>query len=330
MSDRWRVVVVGLGSIGKRHARLLAERPDVSLEAVELDAEAVERARPEISDLRVLHPSFEAALSSGPDVVLIATPAPFHAGQTIAALEAGCHVLCEKPMSDNVKDAERMKAAAEKSDRLLSIGFSLHFSPSVVRFRDIVRSGRLGELVHINMHIGSYLTLVLSRSRHQARMEGSLMLDYAHQPDLLYWMLGHNPRGVYAAACLAPTVELKSNPNVVSMTYDYDEPLVSYIHLNFIQAPAQARYEAIGDQGWVHLDAETGLQRVGSGGWEGSVAEEIIGGARDEVYQAEHQRFFDAIDGKGEVESPPGDAIQSMYVIDAAIESWKTGKRVEL
>ena len=330
MSDRRRVVVVGLGSIGKRHARLLALRPDVSVEAVEPDAEALDVARPEISELAVVHGSLEDALTSRPDIVLVATPAWLHAEQTIAALEAGCHVLCEKPMSDQVGDAQRMQAAAATSDGLLSIGFSLHFVPAVTRFREVVQGGQLGDLTYIHMHIGTYQTLVFSRSRHQANVEGALLLDYAHQPDLLYWLLGQNPRGIYAAGCRTPNLELQSNPNVISVICDYDEPLISSIHLDFVQAPSQARYEVIGDRGWVHLDAETGLMRIGSGGWDGQIVEESIPAARDEIYIAEHQRFLDAIDGKCDVESPADQSIQSMYVIDAAIRSWKSGKRVEL
>src|SRR4051812_9876905 len=93
MPHKLRVTVVGLGSIGKRHARLLSERADVSVEVVEPSAESLAIARPEIGDVRV-HPSFDAMLDTRPDVVWIATPTPLHAQQAIAALDAGAHVFC--------------------------------------------------------------------------------------------------------------------------------------------------------------------------------------------------------------------------------------------
>jgi len=327
--DMRRIIVVGLGSIGRRHARLLSARTDLRVEAVEPDDESLARARSEIGEMHI-YPSFEAAVATRPEMVLIATPPCLHADQTIAALAAGCHVLCEKPMCDNLADAKRMQKAAESADKVVSIGFSGHFSPPVIRLRELMQNGELGQLVYAHLHVGTYLTLVLSLSRHQAELEGAVMLDYAHQPDFLFWALSRNPRGVYVAGEQAGRQELQSNPNVVSLTCDYEDPLITSIHLNFVQAPAQARYEVIGDQGWAALDLETGQLRIGSGGHEGSIREEMFPQPRDAIYQAEHQTFMDAVDGKCQTESPVNEAIQSMYVIDAAMRSWKSGQRVVL
>src|SRR5437764_461349 len=95
-----RVVVVGLGSIGRRHVRLLCERPDVKVEVVDPSADAVQQARQELGSLPA-HTSLEEALATGPDVVWLATPTALHAEQAMAALKAGSHVFCEKPMSDS-------------------------------------------------------------------------------------------------------------------------------------------------------------------------------------------------------------------------------------
>ena len=64
------------------------------------------------------HGSFDAMLASSPDVVWIATPTPLHAEQTIAALQAGAHVFCEKPMSDDLADALRVTSTAAASERV--------------------------------------------------------------------------------------------------------------------------------------------------------------------------------------------------------------------
>ena len=99
-----RVVVIGTGSIGKRHGRLLCERSDLSVELCEPSAAALAAtlADPEESfwaaDLET-HSSLEAALASKPDAVVLCTPHTLHAQQAIAALDAGVHVLCEKPMA---------------------------------------------------------------------------------------------------------------------------------------------------------------------------------------------------------------------------------------
>ncbi len=102
IAEQRRVVIVGIGSIGRRHARLLRERKDIAVEVFEPSADMLTRAERELGPL-VKHESFELMLATQPDVVWICTPNPLHAPQTVAALGAGCHVFCEKPMSNSTR-----------------------------------------------------------------------------------------------------------------------------------------------------------------------------------------------------------------------------------
>jgi len=80
------------------------------------------------------------------DVVSVATPNKYHKSLTIAALEAGCHVLCEKPMAMNAREAREMLAAAEKADKRLMIDFSYRFSEQSQALKAQVDAGVLGEV----------------------------------------------------------------------------------------------------------------------------------------------------------------------------------------
>src|SRR6185369_13675398 len=195
LSEKKRVVVVGLGSIGRRHTRLLLERSDVTVEVVETNQEALDLAEKELGKL-TNHDSFQSARQTGPDIVWLCTPTPLHAEQTIAALEAGAHVFCEKPMSDSLENARKMQLAAKKTGKVLNIGFMLHFMPAMIRLRELIRQQTLGNILHIHARVGTYITLVNSLSRYQANQKGSLFLDYAHQPDIFYWLTGQAPKSV--------------------------------------------------------------------------------------------------------------------------------------
>ena len=133
-----RVIVVGCGSIGRRHARLLARRPDVTLEICDVNTDNVRRSLDETGQ-RTTYASYDDALSTRPDIVVIATPHVLHAEQAVRALRAGAHVLCEKPMSDTLAGARRMVAAARASDRVFSVGFNQHFHPVMRQVRDAIR-----------------------------------------------------------------------------------------------------------------------------------------------------------------------------------------------
>ena len=323
-----RIVVVGCVSIGQWHARLLAQRPHLRVELCDPNAESLTEAAA-VAGEPTSYRDFNEMLGTQPEMVVIATPHALHAGQTIAALDAGIHVLCEKPMSDSLADAERMVAAAASGHPVLDFGFTLHFHPGLRRLKQLVTSGELGAVLHVHCRIGTYITLVCSRSRHQADLEGALLFDYVHQPDILNWLLEVEPSGVYMTAVYGGDLPLRSNPNVVDLALDYETPLAATIHLNYVQMPQRHEYEIVGDRAWAILDMETNCLRVGRREEQVETSERIEV-ERDRLFEAEHQAFLDAVDGRRRPESPATNAIVSMRIVDAALRSWRQSQRVPI
>ena len=92
--------------------------------------------------------SYEKLLAAGGfDIVDLTVPTHLHAKMTIAALKAGCHVLCEKPMALTVRDCDRMLAAAKAAKRKLLVAQCVRFAPEYAFVRDLVESGRYGRVV---------------------------------------------------------------------------------------------------------------------------------------------------------------------------------------
>ena len=121
----------------------------------------------------------------------------------------------------------------------------------------------MGRILSLHFHVGTYLTLMNSISRHQAEVEGAIAMDYAHQPDLFYWWLGKMPVRVYAAGCRGGDLPLQSNPNLMAVTLEYEEPLIATIHMNYLQHPDRGACEVIGDRGWALFDATFQLAAPG-------------------------------------------------------------------
>ena len=126
-----KLCLVGAGSIGRRHLRLLLERDDTALcvaEPNKVCRKAVQEAFPNVP----LYMSMEEAVAAEHcDAVIIATPHGPHADLSIKALEMGLHVFCEKPMSDSLADCVRMLKAAQASDKIFTVGFMFRFDPFV-------------------------------------------------------------------------------------------------------------------------------------------------------------------------------------------------------
>ncbi len=223
----------------------------------------------------------------------------------------------------------RMRAAAQECYRVCTVWFNQHFHPFMRQVRDAIRSGELGNVLHVHWHVGTYITLLNSGSRYQADMECALFLDYVHQPDLLYWWLGRRPLAVYALGLRGGDLPLQSTPNVAAVTLEYANGLLATIHLNYVQLPQRAYCEVIGDKKWLLVDMMTGVVRTGS--LDGaSETQTTVTVERDAMYEAEHQAFLDAVDGQRPPESPAEDAIVSQEMVAAAMASWRRQRRVRL
>jgi predicted dehydrogenase/nucleoside-diphosphate-sugar epimerase len=154
MVTRHRVGLVGAGAIAEHHVAALRRVPGVELVGVtDLDAGRA-RAFAEKHGTRA-HASLEALREAGADVVHVLTPPDSHAAVALAALELGCDVLVEKPLATSVEDCERVRAAAERLGRRVSVNHSLLFDPNVVRALEVVRSGKLGRVVSVDILRGS-------------------------------------------------------------------------------------------------------------------------------------------------------------------------------
>ena len=108
-------------------------------------------------------------LAEGLDVVVVATPHPSHAELTIAALETGAHVLCEKPLAVEAREADAMVAAAERAGRLLGVAFQQRFRPVIAAARRLLDDGRLGSLVRVSIVDPLYRPNVYYRDGRLAR-----------------------------------------------------------------------------------------------------------------------------------------------------------------
>ncbi len=148
-----RAGVIGTGFIGPVHVEAL-RRLGIAVTAIcdvaDLGAKAAARlAIPQAyADYRELLASPEV------DVVHITTPNRFHCEMSLAALRAGKHVVCEKPLAMNTRETARMVEASRAVGRVFAVNYNVRFYPAVLAMRRLVAVGELGDIIHVN---GSYM-----------------------------------------------------------------------------------------------------------------------------------------------------------------------------
>jgi predicted dehydrogenase len=193
ISEKLKVAVIGVG-YGQAHLAAFAARRDVEIAAVvaqrrERAEEAGERFG---AGLRTT--SYREALAIDElDAVAIAGPAGLHAEMTLAALERGCHVLCEKPLAATVAEGESMLAAAESAGRVHATNYDWRVIPNFRKLHTLLEDGYVGEIqqVHVRWVAPWDLPEVAWTWRNSRRQAGFGVLgDQSHILDDLHWHLG--------------------------------------------------------------------------------------------------------------------------------------------
>jgi predicted dehydrogenase len=321
MSDV-RILVVGCGSIGRRHVRLLRERRDVSVAACDTSAAAARQIKRIGREVRVFT-SLGAALARGPEIVVVATPNETHCDVTLKAFEAGAHVLCEKPLADTPRRGRKMVAAAAKHGRVLAVGYCLRFRPSLQHIAKMVRRGELGNLVGGRAMVGTYKTLLCARSDSRS-MYGALILDYTHELDYLRLLFGEVTRVTCFANDLGDK-KRKASPSVAVIVLGHESGALVSVHMDYVQHPQRRILEVYGDRKTVELDFQAGLMRVFDCKKPGYQTLKFPT-AVDDMFRAEHQDMLDAV-RKGRPPCVDGEAgLRVLETADEAIRQIRRGR----
>jgi UDP-N-acetyl-2-amino-2-deoxyglucuronate dehydrogenase len=223
MARRLGTAVIGLG-VGRAHVRAYADLPESALVAVcdqvaeRREAVAAEygvRAYADVADL---------LRDDRVEVVSVATPHPSHAPLAIAALEAGRHVIVEKPMTLSLREADAMVACARRVGRSLGVIFQRRFWPASLRVRAAIADGKLGTPVSGECELSwwrteGYYARDAWRGRWDTEGGGVLVNQGIHALDMFQWYLGE-PETLWArwANLSHPYLEVEDNA-VAAITF---------------------------------------------------------------------------------------------------------------
>lgn len=192
MKSKIRFGLVGCGRIAQRHAEhinnkgILAAVCDIDYKKAEAMAKQY-GARP--------YATIEEMLSANDqlDVVSVCSPNGLHAAHSIKSLQAGFHVLCEKPMAINVEDCGDMIQAAERANKRLFAIKQNRFNPPVAAVKQLLDEGRLGKIlsVQLNCFWNRNPDYYANSWKGTLKLDGgTLFTQFSHFIDLLYWLIG--------------------------------------------------------------------------------------------------------------------------------------------
>jgi predicted dehydrogenase len=148
-----KVGVIGTGFIGPVHLEAL-RRLGMNVQALCDLPERVEAAAKRLGVPQAFGDYRDLVRSPDVDVVHITSPNRFHCEMSLAALRAGKHAVCEKPLAMNTRETAEIVKVARRSGKVFAVNYNLRFYPAVLALRRLVANGELGDVVHVN---GSYM-----------------------------------------------------------------------------------------------------------------------------------------------------------------------------
>jgi len=338
-SNKFRTILVGCGSISRHELAPLTQRDDVAMVAlVDVDPE---RAKTLASDFNLTHvPCYtdleEALKEEKPDVVVDCTPPAIHRRVVTSALAHGCHVLGQKPFADTLENARFLLNQARETDRTYAIIQTVRFNPIHFGIRDFLANEPLGALSTVDLRY--FAGLHFPEGDFRRRMKHVLLLDMAiHHFDLARMLTGKSPVSVFCADWNPDHSWFDHGANAVVDFEMSDGLRFVYSGSWCTDGGTGTEWTIVGERGTLASRQGSGLgaRRVLKTDGISAACEDIdVSVPKLDKSQTAHHGavndFFDALrDGRPPM-CPAEDNFKSFAMVEAAIRSAESGKRVNI
>jgi predicted dehydrogenase len=246
------------------------------------------------------------------DVIYNPLPNSLHCEWTIAALRAGKHVLCEKPLASNALEAERMAKAADESGKILGEAFHYRYHPLADRIRALMTDGTLGRLIHVE---GRFTVPIPETNiRFDWSLAGGATMDLGCYPlHMIRYFSGMTPRVIRAAA--------ETGPTNIDIAMDVDLELAAGVSAKMICAMKKdstimASFSARGERGDLRVINPIAPQRGHQLTLKTASGEKTETVPGDTTFTHQLRAFVKAVRGEAKFPTDGVEGIINMRVID--------------
>lgn len=244
MSDAVSIGVLGLGYWGPNLARNFAALPGAQVTWLcDGDASALDRQRPAHPSAKLTGDFNDLLADDSLDAVVIAAPVPAHAELTLQAIAAGKHVFVEKPLGATLAEAEQVAEAAAASDRIVMVDHLLEYHPAVIKLRQLIEDGELGDIRYV------YSTrLNLGKLRTD---ENALWSLGPHDVSVALALIDQEPDEIHAHG------ESYMNLGVEDVVFGYlrfPSGVAAHIHLSWLDPHKERRITVVGSKKMATFD----------------------------------------------------------------------------
>lgn len=280
-SKKYKVLMIGLGSIGQRHVRNLRR---VLGDRCEISAYRVRRLQQTFSDTMQIRDGvnleeeyhikvfedLEEALDAGPDLVFVTNITSKHMECALAAARKGCHIFLEKPVSDSLEGVEELLRLQKEKGLHIFMGYQNRYHPCVKKMIEYLEKDALGKLVSVDAAFCERLTTMHTyedySTTYMARKEmggGPILNLQIHDLDYLQWIFGM-PISLFAIADKHSNLKIDVEDHAVInyVTKFKGANLTVTSRSDFLQYPPVHTCKVVGEKGRIELDFNKAVIRL--------------------------------------------------------------------
>ena len=267
--ERIKVGLIGAGSMGKMHAEVFADLPMTELVAIaDLNIERAEAVANLVGKKGKCYQNYKMIIDDNEiDAVVVATPDHLHKEPVISALQAGKHVLVEKPLATTLADCNEIVATAEKSGKVLMVNYTHRWAPPYAEAKNVIDSGKIGFPVMAYARKNDTINVITEWLPWLANSTPPAFLS-SHDIDLIHWFFNSEAKVVYAQAFdnILKSKKINTLDAVQAFVRFENEAIATFescwIYPNSFPTSTDSYIEIVFEKGVIHLDRKKEIMEV--------------------------------------------------------------------
>ncbi len=348
MAGALKVLMVGMGGVGQRHARNLRTLlgPDVTLSAYRTrPAAPVISERMQIesgADIASSHQlteftDFDAALAEHPDVVVISNPTSLHISTALTAARAGCHLFLEKPISHNLQGVRELLEIVDEKNLVAFVGHQLRFHPLLLKLKQLLSEERIGRVIAVRAEFGEYLPnwhpYEDYRQSYAARRElgGGVILSQIHDFDYLMWLFGLPHRLLCVGGKLSDLeIDVEDTASTLMSCRYQGQTIPIHLHQDMCRKVSRRSCQVIGDKGEIIADIANGILEVVAADGQIQITSSFSTTERNQLFLDAMKHFLSCVESGATPCVSARDGANGLNVALMALNSLQTGQPAEV
>jgi predicted dehydrogenase len=319
-----KVIIVGLGSIGKRHIKNI-NQVFPKIKVILFRHKNCDEASIDKLVIDSCFTNIDEAIDTGAEAAIIANPAPMHIAIAKKLAQSGISILIEKPISNSLYGVQELIDICDNNQIMLMTGYNLRFKLSLIEFKRQLDKKKIGKIYSVNAQVGQYLPDWRPNSDYvnsvsaSKELGGGVLLELSHEIDYLAWIFGPI---TWVKSHLSKQsnldIDVEDSANIIlGISNNNNSEIIVNLNMDFIRHNRTRTCLVIGDKGSLIWDGVTGEVREfmkGCDQWKTFFSDDKNS---DYSYVEEVKSFFSSLENDMEPHITGEDGLQVLKVIDA-------------